>query len=76
MSDAPPLPVKKERGTRTGFTTGACAAAAAKAATRLLVRGEQWLSEIATTLPNRQIVTFALKRCASDGKKGAGGQSG
>ena len=47
----------KARGTRTGFTTGACAAAAAKAATRLLVRGEP-LHQIATTLPNKQVVTF------------------
>ncbi len=46
---------------RTGFTTGACAAAAAKAATRTLVRGVV-LSEIETTLPNRMRVTFPLKR--------------
>lgn len=51
-----------KRGTRTGFTTGACAAAAAKAATRVLVRGEL-LDEIETTLPNGQRVTFALHRC-------------
>lgn len=55
-----------KRGTRTGFTTGACAAAAAKAAARLLVRGEP-LSEIETTLPNGQRVTFALHRCARVG---------
>jgi cobalt-precorrin-5B (C1)-methyltransferase len=52
----------KPRGTRTGFTTGACAAAAAKAATRVLVRGEL-LPAIETTLPNRDKVTFALRRC-------------
>jgi cobalt-precorrin-5B (C1)-methyltransferase len=57
----------KPRGTRTGFTTGACAAAAAKAATRLLVRGEP-LTAIETTLPNRDRVSFALARCHSDGK--------
>ncbi len=56
----------KKRGTRTGFTTGACAAAAAKAATRLLVRGGA-LGEIATTLPNGQLVTFALGRCERSG---------
>jgi hypothetical protein len=44
---------------RTGFTTGACAAAAAKAATRCLLRGSV-LSEITTTLPNRDRVTFAM----------------
>ena len=47
---------------RTGFTTGACAAAAAKAATRALVQGAV-LTEIETTLPNRMRVVFALKRC-------------
>jgi cobalt-precorrin-5B (C1)-methyltransferase len=47
---------------RTGFTTGACAAAAAKAAARVLVRGEA-LSQIETTLPNREKVTFAIHRC-------------
>ncbi len=51
-----------KRGTRTGFTTGACAAAAAKAATRVLVR-DQLLDDIETTLPNGQRVTFALHRC-------------
>jgi cobalt-precorrin-5B (C1)-methyltransferase len=50
------------RGTRTGFTTGACAAAAAKAATRLLVTGHP-LAAIETTLPNHSRVTFALARC-------------
>lgn len=52
----------KERGTRTGFTTGACAAASAKAAARVLVGGAL-LESIETTLPNKQKVTFALKRC-------------
>jgi cobalt-precorrin-5B (C1)-methyltransferase len=54
--------VNEKRGTRTGFTTGACAAAAAKAATRLLVRGVE-LAAVETTLPNGQRVTFALARC-------------
>jgi cobalt-precorrin-5B (C1)-methyltransferase len=52
----------KERGTRTGFTTGACAAASAKAAARVLVAGAP-LDSIETTLPNKQKVTFTLKRC-------------
>lgn len=56
------------RGTRTGFTTGACAAAAAKAAARVLVRG-QLLDEIETTLPNGQHVTFALHRCERAGAR-------
>src|SRR4026209_442378 len=56
------VPPKDKRGLRTGFTTGACAAAAAKAATRVLVRNTM-LSEIETTLPNRDRVRFALRRC-------------
>ncbi len=51
-----------KRGTRTGFTTGACSAAAAKAATRCLVKNTM-LTEIETTLPNHNKVTFQLKRC-------------
>jgi len=57
----------KPRGTRTGFTTGACAAAAAKAATRVLIGGQP-LGEITTTLPNGDQVTFALRRCETDGR--------
>lgn len=50
------------KGHREGFTTGACAAAAAKAATRVLVRG-QLFEAIESTLPNGQRHTFALERC-------------
>jgi len=56
------VPPRDRKGLRTGFTTGACAAAAAKAATRYLVTGAE-LSEIETTLPNRASVRFALARC-------------
>jgi cobalt-precorrin-5B (C1)-methyltransferase len=59
--ERPPTPEEKKR-LRTGFTTGACAAAAAKAAARSLFGGTV-LTEIETTLPNRQRVTFALARC-------------
>jgi cobalt-precorrin-5B (C1)-methyltransferase len=65
MSTAEPKPGK---GLRTGYTTGACAAAAAKAATRCLVR-DTMLTEIETTLPNRMRVTFALKRCERVGPR-------
>jgi cobalt-precorrin-5B (C1)-methyltransferase len=51
---------------RTGFTTGACAAAATRAACRCLLSGTL-LREIESILPNRQRVTFALHRCESDG---------
>lgn len=62
-------PVPKDRSKlRTGYTTGACAAAAAKAATRCLVTNSV-LSEIETTLPNRTKVTFALKRCERVGER-------
>jgi cobalt-precorrin-5B (C1)-methyltransferase len=60
-----PTAEEKQR-LRTGFTTGACAAAAAKAAARCLFGGAV-LTEIETTLPNRQRVTFALARCQRDG---------
>src|SRR6476659_9157629 len=56
------VPPRDKKGLRTGFTTGACAAAAAKAATRVLVRNTM-LAEIETTLPNRSRVTFPLARC-------------
>jgi cobalt-precorrin-5B (C1)-methyltransferase len=65
MSTAEPKP---GQGLRTGYTTGACAAAAAKAATRCLVR-DTLLTEIETTLPNRSRVTFALKRCERLGSR-------
>lgn len=60
------VPPRDRRGLRTGYTTGACSAAAAKAATRYLVSGVA-LEEIETTLPNGQRVTFPLKRCELTG---------
>jgi cobalt-precorrin-5B (C1)-methyltransferase len=62
------VPPRDRKGLRTGFTTGACAAAAAKAATRYLVAGAP-LAEIETTLPNRAQVTFPLKRCDLSGAR-------
>src|SRR3954451_14061961 len=62
------VPPRDRKGLRTGFTTGACAAAAAKAAARYLVVGTA-LVEIETTLPNRQRVTFALRRCERIGAR-------
>ncbi len=55
-------PPRDRGGLRTGFTTGACSAAAAKAAARCLVK-DTVLTEIETTLPNGQRVTFPLQRC-------------
>lgn len=47
---------------REGFTTGACSAAAAKAAARVIILGQS-IKEIESTLPNRRKVVFELKRC-------------
>ncbi|HEX2173689.1 MAG TPA: cobalt-precorrin-5B (C(1))-methyltransferase [Dehalococcoidia bacterium] len=51
-------PVKR-RGLRTGFTTGSCAAAAAKAATLWLVTG-QAPAEVTIVLPVGRTATFAV----------------
>ncbi|WP_432380681.1 cobalt-precorrin-5B (C(1))-methyltransferase [Duganella sp. P38] len=48
-----------EKGTRTGFTTGACAAAAARAAVLGLAHGRV-PEEIESLLPNGSRVTFAI----------------
>src|SRR3954471_20654266 len=56
------VPPRDPKGHREGFTTGACAAAAAKAAARVLVRG-QLFEVIESTLPNGRRHTFALERC-------------
>jgi cobalt-precorrin-5B (C1)-methyltransferase len=56
------VPPRNPKGKREGFTTGACAAAAAKAATRALIQGAT-LSMIETTLPNGQKHAFELERC-------------
>lgn len=57
---------------RTGFTTGACAAAAARAATRVFLAGPDAalkLSTIDSILPNRQEVCFALQLCTWENDK-------
>ena len=51
---------------RSGFTTGACAAAAARAASRFYLDRKP-LTVIESILPNRQKVEFALHRCEWDG---------
>jgi cobalt-precorrin-5B (C1)-methyltransferase len=57
---------KAPRGTRTGFTTGACSAAAARAATLGLVTG-QVPERIECLLPNGDRVTFAVLNGAVNG---------
>jgi cobalt-precorrin-5B (C1)-methyltransferase len=56
------VPPRDPKGRREGFTTGACAAAAAKAAARALLRNET-METIETTLPNGRRQTFTLERC-------------
>lgn len=62
------VPPRNPKGQREGFTTGACAAAAAKAAAHALVSGEL-LEAIEATLPNGQRHTFLLERCERVGDR-------
>ncbi|MEW5887623.1 MAG: cobalt-precorrin-5B (C(1))-methyltransferase [Pseudomonadota bacterium] len=57
----------KKKGTRTGFTTGACSAAAARAATLGLIAG-QVPAFVECLLPNRQLVRFAVADGRCDGR--------
>ena len=52
----------KRRGLRTGYTTGSCAAAAAKAATLALLSGRP-VSTVTIHLPVGQDVDFPVARC-------------
>lgn len=51
--------MKKKKRERTGFTTGACAAAAARAATEGLVHGRV-ADRVECLLPNGDLVSFAV----------------
>jgi len=61
--DLPRTAKVRPKALRTGWTTGTCASAAAKAATQLLDDGRprEWV-EVA--LPSGRRVTFAVRRCA------------
>ncbi len=52
-----PVPPRKRDGTRTGYTTGSNASAAAKAATIALLTG-QWPEEVSITLPIGETTTM------------------
>jgi cobalt-precorrin-5B (C1)-methyltransferase len=56
---------RRQRGNRTGFTTGACSAAAARAATLGLLHGAV-PATVACRLPNGQDVSFAVVDGAVD----------
>lgn len=60
--DLPRTAKVRQRALRTGWTTGTCSAAAAKAAARLLVDGTppRWVD---VALPSGRRVTFAVERC-------------
>ncbi|NNN04947.1 MAG: cobalt-precorrin-5B (C(1))-methyltransferase [Elusimicrobia bacterium] len=55
-------PPKDKSKLRTGFTTGACSAAAAKAATLALI-GQSPLAEVEITLPIGRKTVFKLEKC-------------
>src|SRR5439155_20334603 len=57
-SFAPP----RKRGMRTGFTTGACATATAKAATRALL-SQSRVGEVTISLPAGVDATFQIVTC-------------
>ena len=61
MADANP----PKKTLRTGFTTGACAQAATRAAITVLLNQKE-LQEIEVNLPNRQKVAFAIAECRFD----------
>jgi cobalt-precorrin-5B (C1)-methyltransferase len=60
--DLPRTAKVRGRALRTGWTTGTCASAAAKAAIALLVTGEPQ-SVVEVALPSGRRVTFAVERC-------------
>lgn len=61
-ADAAQRRVMSNRNLRTGFTTGACAAAAAKAAATALLTGEA-IKAVQISLPDGKPVSFAIKSC-------------
>src|SRR4029453_18211515 len=52
-----PVPPRNRTGTRTGYTTGSCAAAAAKAATLALIHGAA-PEKVTVSLPIGETATF------------------
>jgi cobalt-precorrin-5B (C1)-methyltransferase len=61
-AEAEIVPPRNRRGLRSGFTTGACATAAALAAATALL-GRKQLTEVTIHLPARRDATFRLQTC-------------
>ena len=60
---------KKPKGTRKGFTTGACSAAAARAAVLCLIN-RTVIDTVECDLPNGQQVVFSLDKAGCEGDTG------
>lgn len=56
---------KKDEPLRSGYTTGACAAAAAQAATMALLKQEV-VNQVQVALPGANEVNFKVNRCIFD----------
>ncbi|MEV5574000.1 cobalt-precorrin-5B (C(1))-methyltransferase CbiD [Spirillospora sp. NPDC052269] len=67
--DLPSATKVRQKALRTGWTTGSCATAAAKAAT-LLLRGEELPGYVEIALPSGNRATFKIEETATDGERG------
>jgi cobalt-precorrin-5B (C1)-methyltransferase len=67
VNDAGEMTIVRRRGLRTGWTTGTCATAAARAATLALLRGAP-VERVTVHLPSGQPVEFALHTCIVEGE--------
>lgn len=68
MNDDGEMTIVRRRGLRTGWTTGTCATAAARAATVALLQGAP-VEHITVHLPSGQPVAFALHTCVIEGER-------
>ncbi|GAA4148308.1 cobalt-precorrin-5B (C(1))-methyltransferase [Actinomadura keratinilytica] len=68
--DLPRTMKARRKALRTGWTTGTCASAAAKAATRLLLRGDDPPGYVEVALPSGNRVTFRVEETGVDAGRG------